>query len=143
MRRFPWLSSCLVVLGHMAFGGFLANRHSSQTVLILAGLYVILQAAILSVAWKPLRSFLLLGFKSDVGYTTMALIGASLAVVMVAWIQIFAYFLMMLAATLLLRVDLLIRNLGNGVSFIVITCMSLSGLVGGHRLLSMLLERAG
>jgi hypothetical protein len=140
MRQFPWLSSGLVLLAHTAFGGFLQNRHSPQILWGLAIVYVLLQAAILSIAWKPVRNFLLLGFKSDVGYTIMALVAASLAVVMVAWIQIFAYFFMILAATLLLRIDLLIRGMGNGVAFIALFLFSIAGLGSGRWLIWLLVE---
>ena len=75
-----------------------------------------------------LRNFFLLGFQSDAGYTVMALVMASFAVVIVSWIQIFVYFLVMLAAALLLRVELLIRDIGNSLAFVTILLLSVIGL---------------
>ena len=128
MKKLPWLSSLLLVLAYMGFGAFLHSRHSVDLIWWLALAYAVLEAALLTVLWKPLHNFFLLGFQSDVGYTIMALVTASLAVVVVAWIQIFAYFLVMLAAALLLRVDLLIRDIGNSLAFVTILLLSLLGL---------------
>ena len=128
MKKLPWLSSMLLLLAYMGFGAFLHSRHSLDFIWWLAVGYAVLEAALLTIVWKPLRNFFLLGFQSDVGYTVMALVMASLAVVVVAWIQIFVYFLVMLAAALLLRVELLIRDVGNSLAFVTILLLSLMGL---------------
>lgn len=138
MKKLPWLSSLLLLLAHMGFGAFLDSRHSSDLIWGFALVYSVLEAALLTIMWKPLRNFFLLGFQSDVGYTMMALVIASLAVVVVSWIQIFVYFLVMLAAALLLRVELLIRNIGNSLAFVTILLLSLMGL-GLSRLTTELL----
>ena len=128
MKQLPWLSSLLLILAYMGFGAFLHSRHSPDLFWWLAIGYAVLESALLTIVWQPLRNFLLLGFQSDAGYTVMALMSASLAVVFVAWIQIFIYFLVMLAAALLLRVELLIRDVGNSLAFITILVLSLAGL---------------
>ena len=128
MRKLPWLSSLLLLLAYMGFGAFLHSRHSSDLIWWLALAYAVVEAACLTILWKPLRNFFLLGFQSDLGYTVMALVIASFAVVVVAWIQIFIYFLVMLAAALLLRVDLLVRDTRNSFAFVIIILLSLLGL---------------
>ncbi|MDV3350831.1 hypothetical protein D0962_35435 [Leptolyngbyaceae cyanobacterium CCMR0082] len=128
IKKLPWLSSLLLLLAYMGFGAFLHSRHSSDFIWWLAVIYAVLESALLTIIWKPLRNFFLLGFKSDIGYTIMALVIASLAVVVVSWIQIFVYFLVMLAAALLLRVELLIRDIGNNLAFVTILLLSLMGL---------------
>ncbi len=128
MKKLPWLSSLLLLMAFMGFGAFLHSRHSPDFVWWLALGYAVIESALLTIIWKPLRNFFLLGFKSDLGYTVMALVIASLAVVIVSWIQIFIYFLVMLAAALLLRVELLIRDVGNSLAFVTILTLSLIGL---------------
>lgn len=128
MKKLPWLSSLLLLLAYMGFGAFLHSRHSSDFIWWLALGHAVIEAALLTVMWKPLRNFFLLGFQSDVGYTIMALVMASLAVVVVSWMQIFIYFLVMLAAALLLRVELLTRDIGNSLAFVTILVLSLMGL---------------
>ncbi len=140
MKKLPWLSSLLLLLAYMGFGAFLHASHSSDFIWWLALGYAVLEAALLTIVWKPLRNFLLLGFQSDVGYTVMAFVIASLAVVVVSWIQIFIYFLVMLAAALLLRVELLTRNVGNSLAFVTILVLSLMGL-GMSRVMTGLITK--
>lgn len=112
----------------MAFGFFLHGRSSSELVWIVAIAYIVFECSVLSVAWKPTQRFLLLGFQSDVGYFLMALGGASLAVIIVAWVQIFSHFLVMIAAAILLRVKLYTGRSGAVPSFLVMIAVSLGGL---------------
>lgn len=128
MFSFPWLSSLLLLLSYLGFGTFLHHHNSSELIWMFAISHALLEAAFLSVAWKPVRGLFLMGFKSDVGYSIMALALASLAVVIVVWIQIFAYFLVMLAASLLLRVDLLTRDISNLLSFLTLSLIAFAGL---------------
>ena len=128
MKKLPWLSSMLLLLAFMGFGAFLHSRHSSDFLWWLALGYAFLESALLTIVWKPMRNVFLLGFQSDLGYTVMALVIASLAVVVVSWIQIFGYFLVMLAAALLLRVELLIRDIGNSSAFVILLLLSAMGL---------------
>ena len=128
MKKLPWLSSMLLLLAFMGFGAFLHSRHSSDFLWWLALGYAFLESALLTIVWKPMRNVFLLGFQSDFGYTVMALVIASLAVVVVSWIQIFGYFLVMLAAALLLRVELLIRDIGNSSAFVILFLLSVMGL---------------
>ena len=125
---FPGLSVLMLLLANMAFGSFLHRHEFHVTSWVLAIIYILFECGALSIAWRPARDFLLLGFRSDVGYTFMALAIASLAVVIVAWIQISTYFLMMLSAAILLRVKLYTRRGSPTLSFIIMVLVSLVGL---------------
>lgn len=128
MRAFPWVSICLALLANIAFGYFLHEFSLSGLTWTLAIIYVFLQCGILSIGWKLVHGFLLLGFQSAVGYTFMALAGASFAVVVLAWARISSYFLVMIATALLLRVDLYTRRVGTKRSFMIMLIVSLIGL---------------
>ena len=64
----------------------------------------------------------------------MALVGASLTVVVLAWAKVSSYFLVMIAAALLLRINLHTRRIGARQSFVIMLVTSLVGL-GISRLL--------
>ncbi|NJM99618.1 MAG: hypothetical protein HC800_22960 [Phormidesmis sp. RL_2_1] len=128
MRQFPGLAMLMLLLANMAFGFFLHEHDSLHFIWILAIAYITLECAILSVAWRSAHQIILKGFKSDVGYTLMALGIASFAVVVVAWIQISAYFLMLWAAALLLRIRLYTQRVGNLPAFMILLIISLTGL---------------
>ena len=119
----------MLLLANMAFGLYLHSEYSGALVSwVAATAYVVFECSALSIAWRPVRNFFLLGFKSDVGYAAMALAGASFAVVVLVWIQITTYFLMMLSAAILLRIKLHTRRGGPIFSFLVLAITSLSGL---------------
>ena len=128
MRNSLWLAFCLRLLANTAFGIFLHERETSQAIWLLAAGYIALECGILSIAWKPTRNFVLLGFTSDVGYALMALIGASLAVILAAWIQISGYFFVILAAGLLLRITLFTHRINTVLSFGVLLVASFLGI---------------
>ncbi|MEO0541070.1 MAG: hypothetical protein AAFZ80_09430 [Cyanobacteria bacterium P01_A01_bin.105] len=138
MLKLPWLSMVLVMSAYVAFAVWLMGYGDQAWYGAIA--YAVGQAALLSIAWQPARRIFLLGFQSDVGYSIMALLSASLAVVIVVWIQTVSYFLVMLAAALLLRVELLTRDVGNVLSFIVITLFSWMGLALGWGIVSAMAE---
>lgn len=127
--EWPFLSAIMLLLANMAFGFFLHSEYDSAHAAWIAAIaYVVFECSALSIAWKPMRNLLLLGFQSDVGYACMALAGASFAVVFLVWIQISTYFLMMLSAAILLRIKLHTKRGGPLVSFVFLTATSLSGL---------------
>ena len=127
--QWPLLSAIMLLLANMAFGFFLHTEYDSDLYAwIAATVYVVFECSALSIAWRPVRNFILLGFKSDVGYACMALTGASFAVVTLAWFQISTYFLMMLSAAILLRIKLYTKRGGPIISFILLTTISVSGL---------------
>ena len=125
---FPALSVVMLLFANMVFGFFLRDHAFHESAWILAIIYVILECGALSIAWKPARDLVLMGFQSDLGYTCMALAIASFAVVVVAWIQVSTYFLMMLCAAILLRVKLYTRRGGAISSFLIMLSASLAGL---------------
>ncbi|MGC1305815.1 MAG: hypothetical protein WA885_01205 [Phormidesmis sp.] len=125
---FPIFSMLLFLLANMAFGFFLHSQESSNFGWWIAFAYVILECSVLSIAWQQLQQFLLLGFKSDVGYSLMALGIASLAVIIVTWVEVSAYFLMLICAALLLRIKLYTRRNGTITSFVIMVLASFVGL---------------
>ncbi|MGB3573631.1 MAG: hypothetical protein WA783_10605 [Phormidesmis sp.] len=128
MRVIPWLSILLLLLANIAFGTFLHERPMSLFLWGLTITYVVLECGILSVVWHPIRDLLLLGFQSDVGYSIMALAGASFAVIILVWAKFSSYFLLMIAAALLLRINLYTRRIGSMLSFVIMVIVSLMGI---------------
>ncbi len=127
--RLPLLSTLLLMLANLAYGFFLHDNYGqSYFVWGIAIVYSVIECSALSIAWRPTRDFILLGFKSDVGYSLMALAAASFAVVLLAWIRISSYFLGMIAAALLLRIQLYTRRGGAVISFLIMLSVSFLGL---------------
>ncbi|MEM6423628.1 MAG: hypothetical protein AAGF66_00070 [Cyanobacteria bacterium P01_H01_bin.119] len=123
-----WLSFLLLWIAYITFGWFLNSHGASHLGWGLAVAFALGLAGVLSLVWRQARAFVLLGFQSDTGYFVMVLALASLAVAALAWVQIFAYLMVMVAAALLVRVDLLAMELGSAVSFLALAGIPLAGL---------------
>lgn len=118
------------MLAYLTYGRFLqaAQVEYAPYVWILSGIFALVSAAIMTVLWKPSQSVLLLGFQSDTGYFVMVLLLSSIALIAVVEFRIFSYILVMVAASLLARVDTLIAALSNQLAFLVLVFFPLLGL---------------
>ncbi|MGB6017344.1 MAG: hypothetical protein WBG32_21595 [Nodosilinea sp.] len=123
-----WLSWTLMVLAHVTYGGFLHDRNAGSIVWAVSVVLAICGAAAITLCWPLIRRVILLGFQSDVGYFIMALSLASLAVVAVTQFQLFAYFAMLVAVSLLARVDNLILGVKDIAAFFLLAGLALLGL---------------
>jgi hypothetical protein len=90
--------------------------------------FVVIKSAVLTLMWRPVQNFMLKGFKTDVGYTIMVLVLASLAVVAVVQFRAFAYIVVLIAAALLVRVDCLTEGMSDRLSFLILVLLSFIGL---------------
>ena len=123
-----WLSWALLILAYATFGQLL-HSDGVDTVIWLATLgFVVIKASILTLIWTPVRNFALKGFRTDMGYSIMVLVLASLAVLAAVHFNTFAYVMVMVAAALLVRVDCLLDGMGDRRSFLTLVLLSLIGL---------------
>ncbi|MDB9527958.1 hypothetical protein PN498_18335 [Oscillatoria sp. CS-180] len=123
-----WLSWGLLILAYATYGQLLHAGEPRQYVWWATLAFIIVKAGILTLVWQPVRDFALRGFKTDVGYTVMVLLLASLAVLAVVQFRAFAYVIVLMAAALLARVDCLILGLGDRLSFLTLVLLSIIGL---------------
>lgn len=123
-----WLSWTLMVVAHATYGGFLHARGAGPVAWILSIGIAIGGAGSITLLWPKIRRVILLGFQSDIGYFVMALSVASLSVVAVTQFQLFAYFAMLVAVSLLARVDNLILGIQDTAAFFWLSGLALLGL---------------
>lgn len=123
-----WLSWTLLVVAYATFGQLLHSNGASDLVWGVTLVFVMVKACVLTLIWQPVRRFVLLGFQSDAGYSIMVLVLASLAVLVVVQFRAFAYVLVLIATTILARVDCLVDALGDRQSLGVLILLPLLGL---------------
>ncbi|PZO41846.1 MAG: hypothetical protein DCF17_09945 [Shackletoniella antarctica] len=128
LLRSHWLSWTLLVMAYATFGNFLHHRETSQIAWGVTVLLAVAGAWLITLGWPQTRRVLLLGFQSDVGYFAMALSAASVAVLVVTQFQMFAYFAMLVAVSLLARVDNLIAGFRDAIAFLWLAVLALLGL---------------
>ena len=123
----PWLSSVLMMAAYITYGGFLMHIAASPVVWGISLGVAVIFPALCTVCWKTCRRFILMGFQSDLGYVIMALSLASLAVAAVTQFRMFSYISLLVAVTLLTRVDMLIAKFSTRKTWL---CMVLLALLG-------------
>jgi hypothetical protein len=124
----PWLSWALLVVAYATYGGFLHDMETTPSSWAISIVLTILLAAVTTIAWRPCRQVILLGFQSDLGYFIMALMLASLAVIAVTQFRIFTFWLLLVTVSLLARVDMLITKFEGAIAFLIMVALSMLGL---------------
>lgn len=130
----PWLSSVLLMAAYMTYGGFLVHISASPVIWGASLGFAIAFPALCTVCWKTCRRFILMGFQSDLGYVIMALTTASLAVAAVTQFRMFSYLSLLVAVTLLTRVDMLIAKFSKRKTWLCMVLLALLGFVLGWAL---------
>jgi hypothetical protein len=124
----PWFSSVLLVVAFTTYGGYL---HSVGTApwqwAVNLGLVVLLAAGA-TFFRSFLRQAVLFGFNSDVGYVVLALGLACLVIAVVSQFRLVAYWSLLVATTLLVRVDLLVAKMSNSLAWLSLVGLCWLGL---------------
>lgn len=126
--RNPWFSWGILTLAYLSYGQFLHDSEVTEVVWLVNMGFAIALAAAFTLLWSPTRDVILKGFKSDVGYSVMVLLLAATAVVAVVQFRVTAYILVLVASTLLARVDTLIQELNNLMAFLLLAGLALLGM---------------
>ena len=128
MPKLTGFSHILLLVSYMTFGWHLHSAAATRFAWVMTVCFVIALAGMMTTLWKPVKSFALLGFRSDVGYFVMVLLSASLAVLVLSWVHFFAYILVMIAASLLVRIEARTLDLSNLPTFLILVGLSITGL---------------
>ncbi len=123
-----WLSWLLLVMAYATYGNFLHTPESTPGEWGVSLFLAVWGSWAITLGWPQMRRLLLMGFQSDLGYFVMALTIASLSVVAVTQFQRFSYLVMLLAVSLLARVDKLIAGYNDTLAFILLSLLSLLGM---------------
>lgn len=131
VKRLPLLSLAILLAAYTSFSWFLIQSTATWLAWGLALAFTLLQALLLTTLFDGLKVFLGAWLKSDVGYFTL-IIAASLGVtVIMVWFRVFGYFLVLIAAEVLARLDLQNAGFNRVQALLILTTFSLSGLAIG------------
>lgn len=130
-KNLPWLSLTILLAAHSTFSWFLYHATVTWLVWTLAFTFTVLQALLLTTFSQGFRAFLSRWLRSDVGYFTVVITGAFFVTVALVWIQIFSYILVLVSAEILARLDLQNNNFNRLQSLLILSTVSLTGLVIG------------
>lgn len=130
-----WLSWGLLFVAYGTYGQMLHDTGAGQGLWVASFVALAMKATVVTLLWRPVRRLVLLGFQSDGGYLIMVLVLASLVVWAVVQFQLFAHVIVLVATTILARVDCLIHKISDR-----LTCCILLGLCLGGIGVSVLLQ---
>lgn len=131
MKQFPWLSLAILFAAYTTFSWFLTHTTVSWLSWAIVLTFTLLQALLLTTLFDGLRRFLDRWLKSDVGYFTLIMMGSLSLTAALVWFKVFGYFLVLVAAEVLARLDLQDRRFNRVQSLFVLTIVSLAGLAAG------------
>ena len=139
MKKFPWLSLALLLAAYATFSWFFT--HAFTQVLTFSGTaylawslvlgFTLLEALLLTTQFNGLKSLIGRWLQSDVGYFTLifvASLGGTLAFI---WSNVTGYFVVLIAAEILARLDLQNARFSRLQSFVILTVISMLGLAVG------------
>jgi hypothetical protein len=128
VNQLPWASLGILLLAHGLFGLILANEDDTPIWLLVVSLIlIVLVAEGLASPWSMLRAFFFRWLNSDFRAFITVVIGTLLGVFVLTWIHIFIHELVLIAAGILVRLDLQNYNFNKYQDFAIILITSLAG----------------
>lgn len=106
LKKLPWTSITILLFAYITYSWFLCQSDFSPFIWVFSLVFALILAGFVSAFMYDVRVWLTSWLQSDVGYFAAVFVAAFLATVVLIWIRFFAYILVLLAATILARLDL-------------------------------------
>jgi len=121
----PVFSTILLLVTYIMLSWFLYQTTAPWLVWVLALVFAIVQASLLTTLSEGLRRFISNWLKSDLGYFSIIALGAFSITIILVWFHVFEYFLMVVGAELLASLVLQNADLNRWHSLGVLTINSI------------------
>ena len=125
MKKIPWLSLALLMVTYTTLGWVLAASPWYTLLLTLA--LILLLAEILAYPFSNVRKGLVYSISTDTRAFILAISMAFFTALLVIWIHIVVHALVVIAAGLLARLDLLTAGFSDWQTFRILSVFSLAG----------------
>ena len=133
MKKNSWVSLTLLFVTYFTFGWKLSEFDvPPHLTWFLAIASILVLAVALSFPLRDIKALIMRWFSSDLGAFLSIIVGAMVAVVVFAWMHLFATCLLLISAGALARLDIQISGWKNWRAFAVLASISLTGVgLGG------------
>jgi hypothetical protein len=131
MKNFPWVSLALVVLAYGSLGWLISQAHSPWYVWLTVVIAILFLLSALTTPWLKIVDYYLIFFKSASRTLAFSVLAAFLFFLMIAWFKVFIDTLLIIAANILLRIDVQRCGLRERQTFFLTSIFSLTGLALG------------
>jgi len=131
LRRVPWVSLALVLLSYSTLGWVISEAHPPLFVWLVTVVAILLLIVTLTAPWSKMTYYYSIFLKSNIRTFGVAVLAAFLFFIMIAWFRVFLDTLLILSATILVRIDFQRAGLREGLAFSTASIFSLGGLALG------------
>ncbi len=131
LKRVPWVSLALVLISYSTLGWVISETRAPLFVWLVTVVAILLLVVTLTIPWLKMTYYLNVLFKSNTRSFGVAVLAAFLFFVMIAWFRVFLDTLLIISATILVRIDFQMAGLREGLAFWTTSTFSLTGLALG------------
>jgi hypothetical protein len=131
LNRLPWLSLVLVILTFSHLGWVISKANVLWFVWLVVGIAIFLLQASLTPSWARIAAYFGIIFKSDSRTFAFAVLSALLFFIMIARFRLFLDTLVIIAATILARIDFQTGRFSQAQAFWITFFFSLTSLALG------------
>ena len=131
LQRVPWVSLALVLLSYSTLGWVISETRAPVSVWLTTVVGILLLIVTLTIPWSKMTYYFRILLKSNTRSFAVAVLAAFLFFIMIAWFQIFLDTLLIISATILVKIDFQTAGLRQGLAFLTASTFSLTGLALG------------
>lgn len=128
LKRLPWVSLSLLLLTYATYGWVISQANVPSTLWILAAIASLLLISGLTTPWTRITDYSFFLFQSHLRSFGVSVLGSFLFFLMIAWFRLFLDTLVLIAAAMLVRIDLQTASFREGQAFWILLIVSLTGL---------------
>ncbi|MBG1269274.1 hypothetical protein [Nostoc sp. WHI] len=130
-KRVPWVSLALLLLSYSALGWVISETRAPKFVWLVTVVVILILIVTLTTPWPKMTYYYNILFKSNIRSFCVAILAAFMFFIMLAWFGVFLDTLLIISATILVRIDFQIAGLRQGLAFCTTSIFSLAGLALG------------
>ncbi|ADI62976.1 hypothetical protein [Trichormus azollae] len=131
LNRIPWFSLALAVLSYSTLGWVISETKAPWFVWLIVAVAILLLLASFTVSWSKLAEYYSMLFQSNIRSFGITVLAAFLFFLMIAWFRVFLDTLLLLSATILVKIDFQVAGFKEGIAFCLTSIISLAGLATG------------
>ncbi|WP_292854776.1 hypothetical protein [Nostoc sp. NMS8] len=131
LKRVPWVSLALVLLSYSTLGWVISETRAPLFVWVVTVVAILLLIVTLTAPWPKMIYYYSILLKSNTRTFGVAVLAAFLFFIMIAWFRVFLDTLLIISATILVRIDFQRAGLREGLAFSTASIFSLGGLALG------------
>jgi hypothetical protein len=139
LKRVPWVSLTLVLLSYSTLGWMMSETNAPPFVWEVVIFTILLLLITLTTTWSRMSRYLNFLLKSKVRTFGISVLAAFLFFLMLAWFRVFLDTLLILSATILVRIDFQAAGFNQKLAFGMTSIFSFAGLALGALIYKSLL----